>query len=397
MSEDNAREGWNDMGRRMRFIRNAIVLTFVCFLYVVTPAHARTTASYGQNAVGTSCNNVAKAADFDAIAQCNSGTGAGTMQTAPIIVGTVTAPPYSNTTCDSSKAGMIQWTGTAFQGCDGSNWIDFAGSGSSSTCTPNAFSFTDQTEVTLDTAITSNIVTLGDDPFTCVSIISCPSCTALYKNGAAVSTAGTAFLYGDSISVALQSASSSETTMSVEITAGTHSTTWSVTTGDICDAESPPIGAVCVDGSIYAGLSPDGNVKMFTTPCDQIQTGTQGACSGTRPTYRFAPSTSFFRGVVSLTDGDGNTETLRYYENQAAIACYNLTAHGHSDWYLPARDELDVLVDNYATIGGFANNYYWSSSEIDAGTAYVQSAFTGTQGPASKLSTSIYTRCVRHN
>lgn len=29
-----------------------------------------------------------------------------------------------------------------------------------------------------------------------------------------------------------------------------------------------PIGTTCVDGTIYAGLSPDGDVPMFTTPAD---------------------------------------------------------------------------------------------------------------------------------
>ena len=38
--------------------------------------HARTTTTFGQNAVGAACNNIEKATDFDAIAQCNAGTGA---------------------------------------------------------------------------------------------------------------------------------------------------------------------------------------------------------------------------------------------------------------------------------------------------------------------------------
>jgi hypothetical protein len=31
------------------------------------------------------------------------------MQKAPLFVGAVTAPPYTNTTCDSNKAGMLTY------------------------------------------------------------------------------------------------------------------------------------------------------------------------------------------------------------------------------------------------------------------------------------------------
>ena len=98
---------------------------FLCFWPLAL--HARTTATFAQKSVGTNCNNVENASDFDALAQCNSGSGAGTMQTAPIIVGTVTAPPYASTACDSGKAGMLQWTGTAMQYCSGSSWTSLGG------------------------------------------------------------------------------------------------------------------------------------------------------------------------------------------------------------------------------------------------------------------------------
>lgn len=106
-------------------------LIAVAVLLPLTPLvlHARTTTTFGQNAVGAVCNNVEKGVDFDAIAQCNAGTGAGTMQTAPIILGTLTAPPYANTTCDSGKAGMLQWTGTSFQACGGTSWGSLAAGG----------------------------------------------------------------------------------------------------------------------------------------------------------------------------------------------------------------------------------------------------------------------------
>ena len=36
---------------------------------------------------------------------------------------------------------------------------------------------------------------------------------------------------------------------------------------DPCVSTSTP-GTVCADGSVYAGISPDGNSKMFAARCD---------------------------------------------------------------------------------------------------------------------------------
>ena len=45
--------------------------------------------------------------------------------------------------------------------------------------------------------------------------------------------------------------------------------------------------------------------------------------------------------------------------NEAKKACYALG----SRWRLPTKDELDILYRNKYEIGGFANSYYWSSTE----------------------------------
>jgi hypothetical protein len=48
----------------------------------------------------------------------------------------------------------------------------------------------------------------------------------------------------------------------------------------------------------------------------------------------------------SRIDGPGNTATLVAAGFPAAQHCDNLTTGGYTDWYLPARDELDVLYYN---------------------------------------------------
>lgn len=120
-------------------MRTALFALLLAFLLGATEASAQTTPTFGENAVGsTDCKNGASAADFDTLVQCTSTSSTtGTMQKSPIFVGAVTSPPYPSTTCDSNKAGMIQYDGTNPKYCDGSAWqiiptkdyVDAAGGG----------------------------------------------------------------------------------------------------------------------------------------------------------------------------------------------------------------------------------------------------------------------------
>lgn len=47
----------------------------------------------------------------------------------------------------------------------------------------------------------------------------------------------------------------------------------------------------------------------------------------------------------------------------AAKVAYELELNGYNDWYLPSKDELNILYDNREQIGGFSDADYWSSSE----------------------------------
>jgi len=108
-------------------MRAALLALLLAFLLGATEASAQTTPTFGEKAVGsTDCKNGAFAADFDTLAQCTSTSSTtGTMQKAPIFVGAVTSPPYPSTTCDSSKAGMMQYTASAMQYCNGTAWTGF--------------------------------------------------------------------------------------------------------------------------------------------------------------------------------------------------------------------------------------------------------------------------------
>jgi hypothetical protein len=49
--------------------------------------------------------------------------------------------------------------------------------------------------------------------------------------------------------------------------------------------------------------------------------------------------------------------------NTAAKVVDAYSLNGYDDWYLPSKDELALLYNQKAVVGGFANYNYWSSTE----------------------------------
>jgi uncharacterized protein (TIGR02145 family) len=69
--------------------------------------------------------------------------------------------------------------------------------------------------------------------------------------------------------------------------------------------------------------------------------------------------------------GTSNTSTIvNFYSsgNYAAKLCSDLVLNGYSDWFLPSIDELEKLYINKNLIGGFSPIWYWSSTNVWAGT-----------------------------
>ena len=61
------------------------------------------------------------------------------------------------------------------------------------------------------------------------------------------------------------------------------------------------------------------------------------------------------------------------------------SAYG-SDWHLPTKTELKVLYEHSNVVGGFAKDDYWSSSELDSNSAWIQGFGNGDQDRYNKHS-----------
>lgn len=125
--------------------------------------------------------------------------------------------------------------------------------------------------------------------------------------------------------------------------------------------QAPAPGDKMPDGTVFAGISPDTNKPMYVTPID-----------------------------ASLT--------MTF--NEAQKYASNLDAHGHRDWHVPTKAELNVLFNNRAAIGGFnltgspPAGWYWSASPDDIWHAWGQRFSDGCQYYYAKdLHSAV--RCVR--
>ena len=105
-------------------------------------------------------------------------------------------------------------------------------------------------------------------------------------------------------------------------------------------------------------------------------------------------------GATGTAIGTGLDNTNKIIASQgntgsyAAKLCRDFRGGGYTDWYLPSQDELNKLYLNKTAIGGFATNYYWSSTEFASYGAWSQGFGSGLQGANGKSVTS-YVRAIR--
>jgi hypothetical protein len=97
---------------------------------------------------------------------------------------------------------------------------------------------------------------------------------------------------------------------------------------------------------------------------------------------------------TDIGTGQSNTTNIVTWLNshsetgKAAQLCNDLTKGGYSDWFLPSKDELNLMYVNLKIfgVGGFPEEHdaYWSSSETSASDAWSQCFGCGYQADDEK-------------
>jgi TolB-like protein len=99
--------------------------------------------------------------------------------------------------------------------------------------------------------------------------------------------------------------------------------------------------------------------------------------------------------TTGIGAGKQNTETIIRFlrsigENgKATQLCNSLAVADFDDWFLPSKDELDLMYKNLKTrgLGGFSDSRYWSSSEANIDYVWDQRFRDGAQNASYKYNT----------
>ncbi len=92
-------------------------------------------------------------------------------------------------------------------------------------------------------------------------------------------------------------------------------------------------------------------------------------------------------GADSDNDGSANTQAIITDCTEDGIAAkvcsdysFETFSINYTDWYLPSKNELNILYNNKNWINGLSSEYYWSSTEYDNDAAWIQEFDSGQQG-----------------
>ncbi|HPS61664.1 MAG TPA: DUF1566 domain-containing protein [Bacteroidales bacterium] len=145
---------------------------------------------------------------------------------------------------------------------------------------------------------------------------------------------------------------------------------------------------VSINNPCYVGAAGGGGIVFYIdgTGKHGLISAEADQSSGAGPVWG-CENTSIPGTSAAVGSGQANTTLIVNGCATAGIAariCDTLTLNGYTDWFLPSKDELYQMYQNKALIGSFYNDNYWSSTENDAGTAWNQSFYMGTQSAGHK-------------
>ena len=111
------------------------------------------------------------------------------------------------------------------------------------------------------------------------------------------------------------------------------------------------------------------------------------------------------RGATGIVIGTGLANTNAIINKQgepatsyAAGLARAYTGGGYTDWYLPSKEELNKLYINRVAIGGFANAWYWNSTEYNLSVftfGWCQNFNNGNQDAFNDVTWAVNVRAIR--
>jgi hypothetical protein len=130
---------------------------------------------------------------------------------------------------------------------------------------------------------------------------------------------------------------------------GEYSTWSSVTSFTTATSFVPIVAGTAYAGGFFAGkIVINGlNYALVVAP----------KASGENASKIWNATNTTTAGTLSLNDGLSNSNAMNNASHPAAQFCRALTIGGYSDWYLPSRDELEIVYRNCKP-GSTANSTY---------------------------------------
>jgi len=194
-----------------------------------------------------------------------------------------------------------------------------------------------------------------------------------------------------------------------------------------------PVAPPTVIGQAYGGGFYAGQIGVSSVATHYLIVGPAATAESVLLWKTTNTSTA---GTSSDIDGPTNSTNMNNASHPAALFCKAVSAGGFSDWYMPAKNELEVCyynlkppiasnntssginpnavparASNYTsfipaqtsaaafkqTTGAeaFTTNYYWSSTEASATNAWKQYFYYGLQNSGNKTTTFVSVRAVR--
>ena len=100
-------------------------------------------------------------------------------------------------------------------------------------------------------------------------------------------------------------------------------------------------------------------------------------------------------GLVVAMQDQGYSKWHEAHDLLSNASNHDADGKEFSDWRIPTKRELNLMYEQRATVGNFGNDYYWSSSNYDYATAWLQNFTNGNQNVAYEFGSDYSVRAVR--